>query len=142
MVIFRVYTIYFFRHLPLFFSHPAHHFCGGPSLSPFVLNPGCCSRFRRSYVLLNRRSTAPVYRHFVKSNAPRDLRAIKSVLNPSFGRVKPPLCPGTGGGGGGFQLTDALHALKLNKFKSTPVKEANVYRVKVWLLLERYRDCQ
>ena len=28
------------------------------------------------------------------------------------------------------------------KFKSTPVKVANIYRVKVWLLLKRYRDCQ
>ena len=31
------------------------------------------------------------------------------ALNPGFGRVKSPLCPGSrGGGGAGFQLTDVL----------------------------------
>ena len=47
-----------------------------------------------SQVLLNRHSMAPVYRHFVKCTAPWGLRAVKSALNPGFGRVKPPLCPG------------------------------------------------
>ena len=52
---------------------------------------------RSSHVLLNRRPTAPVYRLYVKSTAPRGLHAIKSALNPGFGRVKPPLCPGAWG---------------------------------------------
>ena len=33
-----------------------------------------------------------------------------------------------------------LHTLKLNQFKSTPLKLANIYRVKVLLLLKRYLD--
>ena len=52
-----------------------------------------------SQVLLNRHSKAPVYRHFVKCTAPWGLRAVKSALNPGFGRVKPPLCPGARGAG-------------------------------------------
>ena len=79
------------------------------SVRTFVLNPGCCPRFRRSHVLLNHRSTAPVNRHFVKSTAPRGQRAVKSALNPGYSCVKPRLCPGVGGPG--FQLTDALHLL-------------------------------
>ena len=52
-----------------------------------------------SQVLLNRHSKAPVYRHFVKCTAPRGLRSVKSALNPGFGRVKPPRCPGARGAG-------------------------------------------
>lgn len=68
-------------------------------LQSYVLNPGCCPRLRWSHVLLNRRPTAPVYRHFVKSTAPRSLHAIKIALNPGFGRVNSPLCPGVRGAG-------------------------------------------
>ena len=45
---------------------------------------------------------APVYWNFVKCTAPRGLRAVKSVLNPGFCRVKPPLCPGARGAGVSF----------------------------------------
>ena len=69
------------------------------SVQSFVLNPGCCPRFRWSHVLLNHRSTAPVNRHFVKSAAPRGQRVVKSALNPGYSRVKPPLCPGGRGAG-------------------------------------------
>ena len=53
----------------------------------------------RSHVLLNHHSMAPVYRHFVKCTDPWGLDAVKNALNPSFGRVKPPLCPGARGAG-------------------------------------------
>ena len=69
------------------------------SVQSFVLNTGCCPRFRWSHVLLNHRSTAPVNRHFVKSAAPRGQRAVKSALNPGYSRVEPPLCPGGRGAG-------------------------------------------
>ena len=45
------------------------------------------------------RSTAPVNRHFVKSNAPRGQRAVKRALNPGYSRVKLLLCPGGWGAG-------------------------------------------
>ena len=53
-------------------------------------------------LLINRRSMAPVYRNFVKCTAPRGLRAVKSVLNPGYCRVKPPLCFGARGAGVSF----------------------------------------
>ena len=101
MVILRVCTIYFFSHLPLrdFFSTPPITFL---MVRPSVIRvksrlfsplPGW------SHMLLNRHSKTPVYRHFVKCTAPRGLRAVKSALNPGFGRVKPPLCPGARGAG-------------------------------------------
>ena len=101
MVILRICTIYFFSHLPLrdFFSTPPITFLmvrlsvlrvKSRLLSPL---PGW------SHVLLNRRSMAPVYRHFVSRTAPRGLRVVKSALNPGYGRVKPPLCPGAPGAG-------------------------------------------
>ena len=50
-----------------------------------------------------RRSTTPVYRHFVKSNTPQvNELAVKSALNPRY-------VPGIGVPG--FQLTDALASL-------------------------------
>ena len=45
-----------------------------------------------------RRSTTPVYRHFVKSTTPRGQRTVKSALDPRYV---------LGIGGPGFQLTDA-----------------------------------
>ena len=96
MVILRVCTIYFFSHLPLrdFFSTPPITFL---MVRPSVLRVKSwllAPLLGRSHVLLNHHSMAPVYRHFVKCTALRGLRAVKSELNPGFGRVKPRLCPG------------------------------------------------
>ena len=55
-----------------------------------------------SHVPLNCRSTVPVCSHLFKSTLPPPppgVRAVKSALNPGFGRVKPPLCPGARGAG-------------------------------------------
>ena len=80
----------------IFFLTPPITF---PMISPSVLRV----KSRLLSPLLNRRPTAPVYRHFVKSTPPppppRGPHAIKSALNPGFGCVKSPLCPRTRGSG-------------------------------------------
>ena len=99
MVILRVCTIYFFSHLPL--RDYAHHHSNGPFLSPSSQIPAVVpdSWLIAHAVKSPLHGPAPVYRHFVQCTAPRGLRAVKSALNPSFGRVKPPLCPGARGTG-------------------------------------------
>ena len=54
-------------------------------------------------MLLNRRSTTPVYRQFVKPTAPGAKELLKlHALHPGFGRVKSPPCPRPCLGGRGF----------------------------------------
>ena len=65
-------------------------------------------------VLLNHRSTAPVYWQFVKSTAHRGQRAVKSALNPGFGRVKSP--PSPGGRGAGVSIDWCIMQANLHNF--------------------------
>ena len=99
-------------------------------------------------LLINRRSMAPVYRNFVKCTAPRGLRAVKSMSNPGFGRVKPPLCSGARGRGGAVQLTDTLPFSSLQTMEQlSRIKQKHIctslisclpYECIIWFILQVY----